>query len=349
MRFARIEGISQPASLLVLGCDTLCSKRLFVASSEELLSRNFALLDEAYSLGWNMFDTARIYPDSERTLGLWIAARGIRDRVLIITKGCHPNRVTASPRITSKALAEDVVRSLARLRTDYIDLYLLHRDDPSMPVEAIVDVLSEEQARGRVRAFGVSNWNHQRLRKAISLGSARGLRIAASSPQFSLIAWTKDPWPGGSFSISGLSGSDERAWYEKTGVPVIAWSPLARGAFKDRQVGGRRRPSAGAFLSGLVRHSYRSADNLQVIERARAMAGTKGATSAQIVLAYVLAQPFQAHPVVGCKTRAHLRLATDALDISLSDEEVRWLDGTSDKEQLAEVVSHEGGDGLVAV
>ena len=112
------------------------------------------------SLGGNTVDTANVYggrSQRARHRGLWMQARGNRDDIVIISKGCHHN--ADRKRVTPYDLAADIADSLARLRTDYVDIYMLHRDDPSLPVGPIVEALNEHYAAGRIRAFGGSNWD----------------------------------------------------------------------------------------------------------------------------------------------------------------------------------------------
>jgi aryl-alcohol dehydrogenase-like predicted oxidoreductase len=127
--------------------------------------RSFALLDEVFAQGGTTFDTAHQYGggDCERTLGRWVRDRGLRDEVVIIGKGAHHNE--DRKRVTPFDITGDLYDSLARLESDYIDLYLLHRDDPSVPVGPIVEVLNEHKEEGRIQAFGGSNWRPERCAK----------------------------------------------------------------------------------------------------------------------------------------------------------------------------------------
>ncbi len=154
MQYGTIAGIHKPVSRLVLGT-------MIISVQEQ--ERSFALLDAAVELGCTTLDTAHVYAggNSERGIGRWMQARGNREQMVIISKGCHHN--ADRRRVTPFDLASDLHDSLARLQTDYIDLYLLHRDDPSLPVGPIVEAFNEHLAAGRIRAFGGSNWTHQRI------------------------------------------------------------------------------------------------------------------------------------------------------------------------------------------
>ena len=149
MRYGEIPGVNKPVARVVQG-GTMIGSDLDEAKS-------FALLDQVYELGCNTIDTAHVYSsgNSERVIGQWMQARGLRDQFVIITKGAAHSEDRR--RMTPFDIASDLHDSLARLKTDYIDLYMLHRDDPAVPVEPIIDTLNEHQQAGRIHTFGTSN------------------------------------------------------------------------------------------------------------------------------------------------------------------------------------------------
>src|SRR3712207_5854018 len=148
MQYGAIPGIDKPVSRLVQGT-------VMISSSD--VERSFALLDAIFDLGCTAFDTAHVYGtgDNERTVGRWVRERGIRDQVVIIGKGAHHN--ADRRRVTPFDITSDIYDSLARFKFDYIDLYILHRDDPSQPVGPIVETLNEHLRAGRIHAIGGSN------------------------------------------------------------------------------------------------------------------------------------------------------------------------------------------------
>ena len=126
----------------------------------------FAMLDAFVERGGNFLDTARIYADwipggqnaSEKTLGAWLQANGLRNRIVLATKGAHPDLKTMHiSRLSPEDIAADVAASLHYLQTDRIDLYWLHRDDTALPVGEIVDALNQQAQAGRIRYYGCSN------------------------------------------------------------------------------------------------------------------------------------------------------------------------------------------------
>lgn len=324
MHYGYVPGIDKPLSRLVQGT-------VMVNSTE--LKRSFALLDEIFALGGNTFDTAHVYGqgDNERTVGRWLSERGIRDQVVIIAKGAHPNQDRA--RVTPFDISADIHDSLARFKTDYLDLYLLHRDDPTVPVGPIVEVLNEHLAAGRIRAFGGSNWTHQRLQEANAYAKAHGLvPFAASSPNFSLAVQVKAPWAG-CVSIGGPPGEAARAWYQREGMPLFAWSSLAGGFFSGRF----RRDNLAtfdAYLDKLCVESYCVEENFRRLERAEELAQVKGLTLPQVAMAYVMNQPLNIFALVGCQSGAEFKANLAACEVTLSPQEIAWLELNADTRSL---------------
>ncbi|HAJ34965.1 MAG TPA: aldo/keto reductase [Chloroflexi bacterium] len=316
MHYGHIPGVTKPVARLIQGT---------VMIGSDKLDYSFSLLDDILALGGNTFDAAHVYGngDNERTLGRWIAARGVRDQVVIITKGAHHNQ--DRQRVTPFDITADLHDSLARLRTDYIDLYLLHRDDPSQPVGPIVEVLNEHLAAGRIHAFGGSNWSHHRIAEANEYAAAHGLTpFAVSSPHFSLAIQFKEPWAN-CVTLTGDANADARAYYAQHNIPLLTWSSLAGGFFS-----GRFRPdnldTFTAYLDRLCVESYCYPENFARLERTRQLAEQRGVTLAQIAMAYVLAQPFLVFPLVGCANGAEYAANAAAFAVTLSAEEVAWLE-----------------------
>lgn len=316
MEYGHIPGINKPISRLVQGT-------VMITSDE--VERSFTLLDEIFELGCTTFDTAHGYGngDCERTFGRWLNERGLREKVVIIGKGAHHNQ--DRQRVTPFDITSDLFDSLARLRSDFIDLYLLHRDDPTVPVGPIVEVLNEHQAAGRIHAFGGSNWSHERIQAVNEYAAAHGLvPFAASSPNFSLAEQVKEPWPN-CLSISGPQGKTARAWYRQNGLPLFTWSSLAGGFFSGR-FSRDNLDSLDSYLDKLCVESYCYEDNFKRLDRARQLAVEKGLTLPQIALAYVLSQPLNIFALVGCQSGAEFKANVEASQVKLTPEEIAWLD-----------------------
>jgi aryl-alcohol dehydrogenase-like predicted oxidoreductase len=315
LEYDHVPGIDKPISRLVQGAVMIGSREL---------ERSFALLDEIYGLGCNTFDTAHVYGngDSERTLGRWISERGLREHVVIITKGAHQN--VDRNRVTPFDITSDLHDSLARLKIETIDLYLLHRDDSTVPVGPIVEVLNEHKQAGRICAFGGSNWTYERIKEANACAEARGLTpFVASSPQFSLVEMVQPPWEG-CISISGPTGEAARGWYRQTQMPLFTWSSLAGGFFSGRFTRDNLASFEGYF-DKLCVSSYCYEDNFRRLERATILAEAKGLTLPQIALAYVLNQPLNVFALVGCRTGVEFAANVAAMEVVLTPEEIAWL------------------------
>jgi aryl-alcohol dehydrogenase-like predicted oxidoreductase len=272
--------------------------------------------------GGTCFDTAHCYSFwlpggsgcAERALGACIRRHADRASVTVITKGGHPAIPPDYPRpdnfLGPERIALDIAQSLERLGMDSIDLYLLHRDDPRVPVGEIIDMLHAHLASGRVRAIGASNWSVERLEAANAYARAHGRRgFVVSEPQFNL-GHPNAPRPTSDPATRYLDDAD-LAWHARTGLPVVCYSSTAGGYFAS---GGER-----------GREGYENPTSRARLRRAQELAGERGVTPGQIALAYVMAQPFPAVPILGTADPAHLADALAAADVALTPSQVKWL------------------------
>jgi aryl-alcohol dehydrogenase-like predicted oxidoreductase len=293
-----------------------------VLSMEEL-DRSFQLLDAAFEAGINTFDAAWVYAggDAERCLGAWIESRAVRSDVVIIDKGCHPNQ--DRKRVTPYDLEADLHDALARLRVESIDAYLLHRDDPDVPVGEIVDALNEHHFAGRITAFGGSNWTHTRIREANEHAFERSMQpFMLSSPNYGLALQVEDPWGPGCVSVSGPEHAAARAWYCETGMAVMAYSSLGRGLFSGRLT----RDNYPELADEACQRAYCHEVNFERLDRARKLAKEKKVSVAQLALAYVLNSPMNVYALVGATTEGECRECVAATRIELTERELRWLE-----------------------
>jgi aryl-alcohol dehydrogenase-like predicted oxidoreductase len=245
MRYGNVAGIGKAVSRLVQGT---------VFLDHEHIDRTLEFLDRLYEMGCNTFDTAHIYANGmcERTIGRWVNERGIREKVVIIGKGAHFN--ADRERVTPFDITSDLYDSLARFKFDYVDLYLLHRDDPKVPVGPIVEVLNEHHRAGRIRAFGGSNWTHDRVREANEYAVSKGLvPFTASSPHFSLAEQVVPTWRG-AVTLTGAQNEAARQWYVRNQMAVLAWATMAGGFFSDKY----RRDNIETIEDGYIRASIKS-------------------------------------------------------------------------------------------
>jgi aryl-alcohol dehydrogenase-like predicted oxidoreductase len=320
MRYGTVPGIDKRISRLVQGT---------VMINTEERDRSFALLDGVFAQGCTTFDTAHGYGngEAERALGDWIASRGVRDQVVVITKGAHHNK--DRQRVTPFDITSDLHDSLVRLKTDFVDLYLLHRDDTSVPVADIVEVLNAHHRSGRIGAFGGSNWTVARIQEANAYAKANGLvPFVVSSPNFSLAVQIRSPWDN-CVTVSGPAAKTERDWYALAKMPLFTWSSLAGGFFSGRF----RRDNLSEFTGYLDRlcvEVYCVEDNFRRLDRVQAIAEERGSTIPQIATAYVMSQPLNIFAIVGCQSGAEFAVNVEALDLELTPAELAWLDLRSD-------------------
>lgn len=306
MKQVPIAGLLSTCSQMILGSD------YFHTSMQKQVD---TLLDAYIEVGGNTVDTAHGYRsgESEKAIGMWMKTRGNRERIHILTKGAHHD--ANGPRVNPEAITNDLTESLQRLQTDYVDMYALHRDDPAVCVEPIIDVLNKLMAAGKIRAIGASNWTHQRIQLANDYAAKAGLiGFTFSSPNLSLAKPNIPRWPG-------CVSADEMtiAWHEQTGLPLLSWSSLAAGFLT-----GRFTPD-NLENEEMVRVYYNER-NWQRLDRAKQLAEQKGVTLAQISLAYVNNQPFPSCAIVAAHSLEELHANRAGADVVLSEQEVQWLE-----------------------
>ena len=299
MKYGRIEGLDKDISLLVMGVD-----------NQRRVPHTAVMFDDWFERGGNAFDSAFIYGGGrcETVLGRWIADRGVREQTVILDKGAH------TPDCLPEKITEQLLVSLERLGTDYLDIYMMHRDNPDVPVGEFIDVLNEHVRAGRIRAFGGSNWIIERVEAAGAYAAEHGLRgFSAVSNNFSLARMVEPVWAG----CLQASDPESRAWFERTQMALMPWSSQARGFF----VHGDPDYTADASLV----HCWYAEDNFKRLARAKELARKRNVLPIQIALAYVLCQPFPTFPLIGPRLLSETRTSLPALDLSLTPGELAWL------------------------
>lgn len=316
MEYGRIAGVDRPVARVVQGTAMISLRDL---------EGGFSLLDAVVGQGGTTFDTAESYQDgeSEQVLGRWVQERRLQDQVVIIDKGAHPR--DGRNRVTPQDIRADVDSSLRRLGVDRIDLYLLHRDDPSVSVGPVVESLHALRAAGKIGAYGGSNWSAARIAEANRYADAHGLTpFVASSPNYSLAVPVELPWEG-CISISGPAAAGERAWYAERGMAVLSWSSLAGGFFSGRV----RRDNMHLLTEHQARlcvETYGVESNFRRLDRAEVLAHEKRVTVPQVALAYVLAGPLDTFAITGASSGLRFGENVGALAVDLSEQELAWLD-----------------------
>ena len=276
------------------------------------------LLDAYVSLGGNLVDTARVYGDfatprngeSEKIVGRWMEARGNRRDIFLSTKGGHPPLDDMHrSRLSPEEIRGDMAASLEDLRTGYVDIYFLHRDDPSRPVGGIMETLHGLVEDGYTRMIGVSNWAPARIREANDYAEAHGLtRLSVNQPQFSLAQqrFFLDPT---------TRGMDAETWrmHRETGMACFCFSSQAHGYFTRLDTRG------DSALTDNLRREFDCPENRAVLERIRAVSGETGLSVGSIALAWLTGQPFPTFPLIGASRVEHVLALREAGDAVLTE------------------------------
>ncbi|MEV8565560.1 aldo/keto reductase [Streptomyces sp. NPDC051322] len=283
-------------------------------------AQSFAVLDAYTAAGGNFVDTADSYSawaagnrggESETVIGNWLAARGNRSEVVVATKvGAHPAHKGLSAG-TIKAAAEE---SLRRLRTDHIDLYYTHFDDPSVPVEEIITALDQLVKDGKVRAIAASNIGPERLEASLAFSAAEGLaRYVALQPHYNLVS--RDTYEG------GLQDTVARH-----GLAAVPYYALASGFLT-----GKYRPGAdvdSVRAAGAAKH-LESERGSKVLAALDEVAAAHEAEPATVALAWLAARPTVTAPIASARTPEQLPALTAVAELRLTDAELATLTAAS--------------------
>ena len=326
MEYGTIKGINKKVSRYFVGTMSMTS---YEPTPEELQR-----LDRAFEAGMNVLDCAQGYGypnlgSTEVALGKWINSRGIRDQVVLTTKGCHPNPFRT--RVHAYDIDSDLFDSLAKMKTDYIDMYYLHRDDVNTPVSELIDKLNEHIRAGRVLAIGVTNWSYERIKEANEYAKATGqVGFTLSESHYSIAEQLDEPFAPGSGTISGPKYEEARRWYKENDIPVASYSTLS-GGFVTGRITRESYKADPESVSRSVRVAYCHDINFTRLERTAILAKEKGVTIAQIGLAYAMTGELDVYPIIGAANIEEIESSIAALDIKLTAAERSWIDLTSDE------------------
>lgn len=301
MPMARLEGVALPISKLILGCD-----------NRNTLAEGAITWDAWMEAGGNAFDTGFIYGGGlhEAVLGEWIAARGVAKEVVVIAKGAH------TPYCTPGAIAAELEISLDRLGLPIAPIYILHRDNPDVPVGEFVDALNALKQAGKIGIFGGSNWTPARLAEANAYAAARGLEpFRILNNNLSLAVMEQPLWPG-----CVTSNTPETLdFLRKGGVAHLSWSSQARGYFLPEALRNRLSKDTGPEAC------FGSTANAERRRRAEALAAEKGVTAHNIATAWVLNQSFPSLALIGPRSPGEIVSTLPGAALALSEAEVLWL------------------------
>ena len=314
MDYVRLGHTGLKVSRLCLGCMSYGSSkwRPWVQDEEGALP----FFKAAIEAGINFFDTADVYSqgESERVTGKALKEYAKRHEVVIATKVNGPMGADANNRgLSRKHILDGIDRSLTRLGVDYVDLYQIHRYDPDTPIEETLEALNDVVRAGKARYIGASSMYAWQFMNMLATSRAHGWTpFVSMQPQYNLVYREEE--------------REMLPLCREMGVGVIPWSPLARGFL----AGGRAAPGEGNTERARTdefspRLYYREPDHA-VVEAVTEVAKARGVPNMQIALAWVLRNPAITSPIVGASKAHHLSDAVGALEIKLTDDEVKALE-----------------------
>ena len=272
---------------------------------------SFEVMDEYVERGGRLMDTAAVYGMgiSEQTIGAWMKARNARHQVMISTKGGHPSLPNWEKRITEADIRGDMEQSLRDLQRDWVDIYFLHRDDESKPVEAIMPILDRLVKEGKTRFIGASNWTASRINEANAFARQNGMTEFSVSQIF---------WNGAVINKEGIYDPTlvamddiEHRGYAENGMPVMAYTSQAQGLFshiRDKGYDGLSDGMKRTYLNSATR--ARAEKILQISEET-------GISPTAVSLAYLLHDSsVKAYPILGISRPERLCEAMEVFSLS---------------------------------
>jgi aryl-alcohol dehydrogenase (NADP+) len=314
MQQVRLGNTGLKVSRLCLGCMTYGSPKWRTWVLDEQQSKPF--FQTAIEKGITFFDTANVYSigASEEVTGKWLREFARREEIVVATKvngpmGPGPNEKGLS----RKAIMAQIDASLKRLGMDYVDLYQIHRFDYETPIEETLEALNDVVKAGKARYIGASSMYAWQFAKMLSVSDRNGwARFVSMQPQLNLVYREEE--------------REMLPLCRNEGIGVIPWSPLARGFL----AGGRAAPKEGNTERARTdefspRLYFREAD-FQVVDKVSEIAQARGLSNMQVALAWVLKNPAVTAPIIGASKLGHLEEAVAALDVQLSDDEVKALE-----------------------
>jgi len=270
---------------------------------------------QAIELGINFFDTANVYSlgASEEITGRALKEYARRDEIVLATKVY--SRMREGPNgtgLSRKAILQEIDASLRRLGTDYVDLYQIHRWDPATPIEETLEALNDVVRAGKARYIGASSMFAWQFAQSLEISRRNGWARFVSMQNFVNLIYREEER-----EMLPLCNSE--------GIGVIPWSPLARGRLarpSNAQATNRsEKDQFGAHIFSKLAESDR-----QIIDEVGNIASRRDVSRAQVALAWLLGKSQITAPIVGATKPQHLQDAVAALDVKLTDEEVKALE-----------------------
>ena len=311
MIYTQING--KNASKIVLG------SALF--GSQIPKAQAFEIMDEFLAAGGNVIDTARGYAAwldgganaSERTIGEYMQKNSARERIILVTKGGLPSEERLDvPRVTEQDVLSDLEESLQWLKTDYIDVYFLHRDDLEKPVSEIMPFMDKIVKSGKARAIGASNWTAARIEEANDFAYKNGLTPFSVSQ----IKWSYAQTTAGAETDKNIVEMTDGEYlrYGKNRLKVMAFSSQAQGFFSVAANLGVEN------LSEFMKRRFVNEVNLKRLECVKEVSKRTGISPTSVGLAALLLdEKVDGLPIVGPSSVARLKDALTALELTKED------------------------------
>lgn len=281
---------------------------------DEEASRPF--VRRAIELGINFFDTADMYSlgVSEEVTGKLLREFANRDEIVLATKVFFP--IGNGPNgggLSRKHIMEAIDNSLRRLGTDYVDLYQIHRWDYDTPIEETMEALHDVVKAGKARYIGASSMFAWQFAKAQYTADLQGWTRFVSMQNHYNAVYREEEREMVGFCLD-------------QGVGLIPWSPLARGFLAGNRSRSGENPTTRAKSDEFAHNMYYEDTDFQVVDRVVSIAEARDVQPAQVALAWLLQKPGVAAPIIGATKMPHLEAAVAAVDIKLTDEEVKQIE-----------------------
>ena len=313
MQYVNLGKSGLKVSRLCLGMMTYGSKKWRGWVLDENEAKPF--IKHALDAGINFFDTADVYStgESERITGN-LLKDSKRENLVIATK-VH-GQMSDDPNdrgLSRKHIMDSIDNSLKRLQMDYVDLYQIHRWDPNVPIEETLEALNDVVRAGKARYIGASSMFTWQFMKALHVSEMNG--------------WAKFISMQNHYNL--VYREEEREMIplcKDQGIGLIPWSPMARGFFAGNRKRGGGGETSRAQADPFANELYFRDEDFVIAERATEAAKSHNATASQVALAWVLSKPHIAAPIIGSSKIGHLDQAIAALEIKLSDEEIKRLE-----------------------
>ena len=284
------------------------------------------IFDTYLDCGGNLIDTAHVYSDwvpgerarSERVIGDWLTKSKKRNRIVLMTKGGHPELAEGAPnrgqsRMTCADMTADLEGSLRKLRTDFIDIYFYHRDDRRQSVEEEIETMEGFVREGKIRYYACSNWDADRMKEASVYCRERGYRGFVAD-QSLLNIGMKHMDPLGDPTLRCTVGEAYQFHIEHPEVLEMPFSGNCNGFFQNYLSGKSER---------IVGSNYNTEKNRETAVRIRELTLKYGCTVTQVVMGFFRYQPFACVPLYATSDPAHVADACAGLEVPFTKEDYR--------------------------